>query len=493
MRRTIPENRCLMPGVTLSFLLFAAWAGASAGPASAEATPLRAGFARRVITPALDRPVYLAGFDHDRRATGVHDDLYARCLAVADRRLTLALCSLDVIGFFLPDTEKARALFAAKAPGARLVVASTHDHQGPDTLGLWGPSTMTSGVDPAYMEALRRAVADTAAEAVAALAPARVVFASGRTPGLIADGREPKVIDETIVAARFTGEDGSPLGTLVDWSSHPEALGRHNTLITADYPYALVRAMEADPGGTCVFFSGSIGGLMSPLSVEVKDAAGRPVPPHTFEHAEQIGTRAAAAAREALRAAPPPSPRGADVALEYRWRRVRVPLSNALFRIAFALGLLNRPLFTKDALDTGTKLVVHDGVPLPLPAGEDLETEIGYVRLADAEILLVPGEIYPELVFGGIQDPQDPGADFPGAPREPPLMDLLHVRHRMVIGLANDELGYVIPRSEWDEKPPFAYGRKEAQYGEVNSVGDRVAPTLVEAFRSLLAASPTAR
>ena len=69
-------------------------------------------------------------------------------------------------------------------------------------------------------------------------------------------------------------------------------------------------------------------------------------------------------------------------------------------------------------------------------------------------------------------------------------MDFVHARHRMVIGLANDELGYIIPRSQWDEKAPFAYGRKEAQYGEMNSVGDRVAPTLAEAFRSLLATSP---
>jgi hypothetical protein len=63
----------------------------------------------------------------------------------------------------------------------------------------------------------------------------------------------------------------------------------------------------------------------------------------------------------------------------------------------------------------------------------------------------------------------------------------------MVIGLANDELGYIIPRSQWDEKPPFAYARKEAQYGEVNSVGDRVAPTLGEAFRTLLQPSPAGR
>ena len=157
-----------------------------------------------------------------------------------------------------------------------------------------------------------------------------------------------------------------------------------------------------------------------------------------------------------------------------------------LFRLAFALSILERPLFTKGVVDGSTGISLYKGVPLPLPKGEDLETEIGYVRLADAEILLVPGEIYPELVIGGIQDPQDAGADFLGAAKEPPLEQLLRSDYKMVFGLANDELGYIIPRAQWDEKPPFAYGKGEAQYGEVNSVGDRVAPVLAEAFRALL-------
>jgi hypothetical protein len=62
---------------------------ASLLPAAISPAPssrgLRAGFAKRVITPALSPgPVYLAGFGHDRRATGVHDDLFVRCLGVGD-------------------------------------------------------------------------------------------------------------------------------------------------------------------------------------------------------------------------------------------------------------------------------------------------------------------------------------------------------------------------------------------------------------------------
>lgn len=465
----------------------------SAPPAFAAAVsstrPLQAGFAKRVITPSLSGgPVYMAGFGHDRKATGVHDDLFARCLGVSDGAQKLALCSVDLIGFFLPETDKTRAFLAARVPGARLVLASTHDHEGPDTMGLWGPNAIKSGVDPAYMERLRGLIAETAAEALAALRPASFTFAKAKTPGLIADGREPQVVDDEIVIAKVSGADGKTLGALVNWSSHPEALGGRNTLITADYPHYLLGRVEASLGGTPVFFSGSIGGLMTPLSVALKDEAGRDLPPETFEHARAIGERAADAALEALRLASVPAK---STALEYRSRRLSVPLANTLFRLAYAFKVFERPLLTKGVVDGATGITLYKGFPLPLPKGEDLETEIGYVRLADAEILLVPAEIYPELVIGGIQDPQDAGADFPFAAKEPPLKGLLRADYKMVFGLANDELGYVIPRSQWDEKPPFAYGRDEAQYGEINSVGDRVAPVLAEAFRALL--DPAAR
>ena len=54
----------------------------------------------------------------------------------------------------------------------------------------------------------------------------------------------------------------------------------------------------------------------------------------------------------------------------------------------------------------------------------------------------------------------------------------------MLIGLANDEIGYIIPKRQWDEKPPFCYGRKKSQYGEVNSLGPETAPILCAASAS---------
>lgn len=43
---------------------------------------MQVGTAQTVITPALDRPIYLAGFGQNRRAQTVHNDLYVRALAL---------------------------------------------------------------------------------------------------------------------------------------------------------------------------------------------------------------------------------------------------------------------------------------------------------------------------------------------------------------------------------------------------------------------------
>ncbi len=429
------------------------------------------GFAKATITPAIGAtPVYLAGFDTNRKATGVHDELWARAVAVSDGRQKIVIVAVDLIGVFHADVLEARELLRQEVPGAVLIVTSTHDHEGPDTLGLWGPGRFTSGVDPRYLDRVRRTIAETADEALSRMKPGRLVLGRARTPGLVEDGRLPRVIDDTLVAMQVVGEDGATLGTVVDWSSHPEALGGKNTLVTSDFPHYLRARMEERLGGTCVFLVGSIGGLMTPLGLRLVGADGRPVPADTFSLAQAVGERAADAALEALKTGRP----SASSAIEHRSAAVFVPLENRLFRLAMFLGVLDRQVWS-------------GGRPATSLFGDDFRTEVGYLRLGDAEALLVPAEIYPELVLGKIQDPQDAGADFPGAPRERALFTLLTSEYKLVLGLANDEIGYIVPRSQWDAKAPFAYGRKEAQYGEINSVGPGAAARLAEAFTRLLA------
>lgn len=106
------------------------------------------------------------------------------------------------------------------------------------------------------------------------------------------------------------------------------------------------------------------------------------------------------------------------------------------------------------------------------------------MTLGDASFACIPGEIYPEIVNGGIETP--PGADYPvPAVEVPPLRALMPGRTKFILGLANDEIGYIIPRSEFDRDPPYLYHAKKAPYGEINSVGPAAAGLIHAALREM--------
>jgi hypothetical protein len=87
------------------------------------------GYAQQAITPSLDRPVFLAGFGNDRRAT-IHDDLYVRALAIQTEQITLVLVALDLIGFFRPDVydviHRVQTSEVSKTSEVWNIIASTH-------------------------------------------------------------------------------------------------------------------------------------------------------------------------------------------------------------------------------------------------------------------------------------------------------------------------------------------------------------------------------
>ena len=83
-----------------------------------------------------------------------------------------------------------------------------------------------------------------------------------------------------------------------------------------------------------------------------------------------------------------------------------------------------------------------------------MKTEINAVRIGDIEIITSPGEMFPEIVDGGIETPE--GADIKTDPVEtPPLRTLMKGKINMNFNLGMDEIGYVIPISQWDRKKPL--------------------------------------
>lgn len=447
-------------------------------PLAAEPeAPLRVGFGIADVTPAIEKPVYLAGFGKNRRATRVHDPLKARAVALAHRDQTLVFVSVDVIGLFNDLVERTRP----RLPGVSyLLVSSTHNHHGPDTIGMWGPSLFQTGVDPNYLKQVEDGIVAAAQQAQKTLRDVHEVrIGSARDADLLNDSRKPIVKHDELVALQFLDREKRTLGAVVQWNCHPEAVERNNTELTADYVPATVSYLEKKLQGPVVYLTGTVGGLMSPIHVKVHDETGKPLQDGSFAMTERYGVLVGKLAERALSASTPIR----LTPLEVRRRELYLPIDNNGYVLGFRLGVLKREAF---------KWTGEPRRGEPVPVGDKkprlaCKTEIACLKLGELDVAAIPGEIYPELVLGKVVDPPEPGVDFPDAPIEPAIYAQLTGRHRMIVGLANDEIGYILPKRQWDEKPPFAYGLTRAPYGEINSLGPETGPLLCNAFRDLAA------
>lgn len=456
-----------------------------AAKSRAAARPLRVGFGRVKINPDLSnpkKPVWLAGFSNHRAATAIHDDLWAIACVLDDGYTRVGVVGLDAIGFFHDDVVAVRRACAAAWKLDYTIVCSMHNHSTPDLMGMWGPDALHTGVDPQYRRQVIAAAAKSLGDAVAALQPARVAFHEITTPpdGLVADTRKPIVFDSDIRVMHFTSpSNGATIGTIVGWGNHPETPWGKNTEITADFCGFLRDALErgitqdgrrfaAGVGGIHLFINGAVGGLMTTHpSVTVRD------PYLEQDFAEPSHEKSRAVGRQLARRVLPKLADPAATPSEFapigvRARTMELPINNNLFLAAAYLGVMNRGH-------------VH---------WQKMRTEVALVTVGEASIACVPGEIYPEIVNGGIE--RAPGGDFDIEPLEvPPVRELMPGKIKFVFGLANDELGYIIPKSEWDEQPPYLYGAKGHVYGEVNSCGPDTARILHAALKQLCSESQT--
>jgi hypothetical protein len=422
-------------------------------------------------------PVWIAGFGNRRAAAGIHDDLWARTIVIDNGQTRLAIVSIDVIGFMNNCVNDVRKMISPENGITYLIITSTHTHEGPDLLGLWGKSSLKSGVSKEYLEYVKMQIVKSVEAAVRNLHPAHLEVSEDLTGAvsLVEDSRKPDVQDAGLRIIRAIDNiDGHTLGTLVSWGNHPETLWGKNLLITSDFPHYLREGIEkgiykgdtlavSGIGGVTVYINGAIGGLMttSPRMAVKDNFTDKEYKDPSFEKAKVQGEQLAILALAAMKK---PVERVDSAAISLIVGNLRVPLHNKLFKIAKIIGLLDR----------GS------------PGLRYMTTEMAVFKIGPISFATLPGEVYPEIVNGGIEAPE--GNDFSLVlPRDPSIREMMPGRFRFIIGLANDEIGYIIPESEWDEKPPFAYGRIDAPYGEENSMGPETAPALYKKLKEMLA------
>ncbi|MEM9071644.1 MAG: hypothetical protein AAGE52_24260 [Myxococcota bacterium] len=456
--------------------------------------------------------VWVAGFSNGRAANGVSDPQWVRAMAVRSGDTTIAIASIDCIGFFYDEVLEIREA-VSDLEIDYLTVASTHTHEARDTMGLWGVEFIASGIDPDYNAFIREQAALAIRDAVAALEPANVQYADFRLrdmPGgvrrYVSDSRDPNIIDDEVRIMRFEREsDASTLTTLVNWASHPQYIGSRNQLLSSDYVHWLREAVEdgvtgpegevEGVGGMTLFVNGAIGTQIGNERMNAETWAGEELPRSGFETAQTIGEQVGYLVLRAL-GEDGGSTTEDEAPLGFRYRQVVLDVENRRFHSALLFDLFPRSTFNWN--ETGTLI---PGMNEP-----DIITEVAVLDIGRASMLLIPGELDPALFVGGydgsftpegtpvVDTARENAPDLSGSPEGPYLRDLMRedASQRWVIGLANDQIGYFIP--EFDFKlatsRPYVDEAPGAHYEETNSIGESGWPRIKQALEDVLAWTP---
>jgi neutral ceramidase len=214
--------------------------------------------------------VSLGGFGDRQGAAyeGVHDEIFARALALKSGEATCTIVALDrleVPRFLHEDVCAALADLPGGFPigPENLIITASHTHSAPENLARHGDIfPLAFG---RYNEQLYRwTVAQTAAAveaAVSALRPASLGSAQARLDGLSANRRGDDTTDPVLTAVWIVAEDGAPIAVLANFPAHPTILGADNLLISGEWPGAAERFVEEQLGGdaVCLFTNGAQG------------------------------------------------------------------------------------------------------------------------------------------------------------------------------------------------------------------------------------------
>lgn len=416
--------------------------------------------------------LFVEEFDDGRISIGnghddgrwVRDDLLARAIAIEDpdTGAIVAIVVADLYMLFRPDVNVIRERVLEQLPDevadrTDIVVASTHNHHGPDT--AWD-------VNHAWFDGMMDQVTDATLEAISSLEPATLqVGATDHWFGM-GDTRDPHIIDPSMNTLQATGLDGEVIATLVQWNNHPEvtlgwtppedrradciAMGEvpddpdgdwdctlRNRYFTADYPGHLRDTIEREVGGTAIYLVGALGGLIAPLRVplwEITDEVGlgdHYTPPEgavpaggeqfetftegNFRRAAVIGEQAALAA---LRSLDDGEEIAGPIGLTYDEVEVYTLLSNIGFRHLLvedehtgfvSLGHTTPMLYTcppqgpKDAstCEPDDLASAHDDIiPGPVRTGDHGIIPVAYLQLGPIGMVFMPGEVSSELTIG---------------------------------------------------------------------------------------------
>ncbi len=431
------------------------------------------GFGKSVLLPddIETKKYYIAGYGENNPARGVIDPQYAHAVYLDDNssRGAVLIVSLDVVGLLNKDVNIIREQlkdFCEKTGCRKIDVMCTHNHAGIDTMGIWGKLPF-SGKDEKFMNILFEGVKKAAYEAYESRKDGDLYLGTIEVPDMQEDIRTPIVYSKTLTRFRFKPFDLGNEVWILNFASHSESLQGCNHLVSADFPCYLREKIKKTVGADTLYTVGAIGGMIS-MDIPDEDVLRKEF--RLIESTRDIGYKLADYAISVTD----------EVKLEpkinFATKEFYMDVENPVLTIACDIGILTAEKFaTKTA-----------------PLYWTLKTEITYYEIGGKKILLLPCEIFPELVFGGALSAEESGTGKGPEVNPELLCDITGDKDILIFGLANDELGYVLPPNDFvlNEKSPYVDNGRDKHnrrhYEETNSMGPKTAGVIAEVVKGIL-------
>jgi neutral ceramidase len=220
---------------------------------------LRAGYARRDITPPLGSTLGGRPMFRPRSASRVRDPLSARALYLQCGHGEATLLAADLV--LVTARLQAAVADAAGIPPERLFLTATHTHSGPGGYFRGSHIALFMGrYREADFAALVTELAATALEAKRSAARAELSFARTELPGAsVSRRRADGPVDPTLSLIRIDREGALPVAVVAFGAHAVAGMMNEPRTATADYPGALCRLIEAR-GCHAIFLQGAVAG-----------------------------------------------------------------------------------------------------------------------------------------------------------------------------------------------------------------------------------------
>jgi len=305
----------------LGALLVLPWTVLRAADAAPAADTVKVGVAAIDITP--DGPIWQAGYAaRTKPSEGIEHPIFVKAIAFEDAGGTRGvIVTSDVIGFHraLAEAIAARIRDALGIPRERVILSSSHTHEGPvlhgSTLEMYDMNAEQREAVAVYTKRVEEATFEVARKAVEALAPGALSFGTGEahvavnrrafSPNGVFIGVNPigpVENDVPVLAAR--DPKGEVKGLLFGYACHGTTLGGDCYRICGDYMgFAQAYLELAHPGAKALYAAGC-------------GADANPHPRGAMVYARQHGLAVAGAVADV--ASHPMSPVGGPIACAFR-------------------------------------------------------------------------------------------------------------------------------------------------------------------------------